>query len=216
MAARMKDSGYIVAIDQGTTGTTAALVDAAGRMIWKTTEEIAQIYPRPGWVEHDPDEIFQTCLATVEELLEETEISPRQIAALGITDQRETTLVWERDSGKPVTNAIVWQCRRTAELCEAMKARGLEPTVREKTGLPIDAYFSATKLRWILDNIENGQRRAEQGELIFGTVDTWLIWNLTNGTVHATDITNASRTMMFNIGEIGWNRAILADLDIPS
>ena len=212
----MTHSGYIVAMDQGTTGTTAVLADAAGRMVWKVTQEIAQIYPRPGWVEHDPGEIFQSCLATVEELLEETEIDPRQVAALAITNQRETTLVWERDSGKPVTNAIVWQCRRTAELCEAMKARGMEPAVKAKTGLPIDAYFSATKLRWILDNVENGQRRAEQGELAFGTVDAWLMWNLTNGTVHATDVTNASRTMMLNIRELAWDHDVLADLDIPS
>ena len=215
MGHNMTESGYIVAVDQGTTGTTAALVDSAGRLVWKVTEEITQIYPRPGWVEHDPEEIFGSCLETIEELLEETEVSPRQIAALGIANQRETAVVWERDSGKPVTNAIVWQCRRTAPLCEAMKARGMEGPVKKKTGLPVDAYFSGTKLRWILDNVPDGQRRAERGELLFGTVDSWLLWNFSNGTTHATDATNASRTMLFGIDALAWDDELLRDLDIP-
>jgi glycerol kinase len=209
-------SGYILSIDQGTTGTTAILVDGSGRMLWSASREIAQIFPRPGWVEHDPVELFESCMEVVDELLEETETSPRQIEAIGITNQRETTVVWERDSGRPVTNAVVWQCRRTAALCDALKARGLEVDFRERTGLPIDAYFSGTKVRWILDNIPEGQRRAEAGELAFGTVDSWLLWNLTNGLTHATDVTNASRTMLFNTGTLRWDSKLLDHLDIPT
>ena len=200
----MAQSGYILAVDQGTTGTTAMLVDGAGGVVWQAYEEITQIYPRPGWVEHDPDEIFQSCVNVIDELLEETEISPRQIAALGITNQRETTIVWERATGRAVHNAIVWQCRRTAGICDELNAAGLEDAIRAKTGLPIDAYFSATKARWLLDNIPDGQRRAEAGELAFGTVDSWLLWNFTNGTLHATDISNASCTMLYNIGALEW------------
>ena len=212
----MAKSGYILSIDQGTTGTTAVLVDGSGRMLWSASREIAQIFPRPGWVEHDPIELFESCMAVVDELLEETEISPRQIEAIGITNQRETTVVWERDSGRPVANAVVWQCRRTAALCDALKAQGLEADFRDRTGLPIDAYFSGTKVRWILDNIPDGQRRAEAGELAFGTVDSWLLWNLTNGLTHATDVTNASRTMLFNTGTLRWDSNLLDHLDIPT
>ncbi len=212
----MNQAGYILAIDQGTTGTTAILVDGSGKPLWQATHDIAQIYPRPGWVEHAPEELFGSCMAAIEELLEESEVSPRQVRALGIANQRETTLVWERATGRPVSNAIVWQCRRTAPLCEALKAEGLEADVRAKTGLPIDAYFSATKIRWILDSIPDGQRRAEAGELLFGTVDSWLLWNLTNGTTHATDATNASRTMLFNINTLAWDADLLAELDIPA
>ena len=212
---RLKQPGYILAIDQGTTSTTAALVDGSGRPLWTAREELPQVYPKPGWVEHDPEDIFLSCMAAVEELLEETEVDPRQVRALGIANQRETTVVWERDTGRPVCNAIVWQCRRTAPLCDAMKARGLEDTVRRKTGLPIDAYFSGTKLRWILDNTPHGQRRAEAGELLFGTVDSWLMWKLTNGALHATDVTNASRTMLFNIDTLSWDEELMEELDIP-
>ena len=208
-------AGYILSIDQGTTGTTAILVDASGRVLWRVSREIAQIYPRPGWVEHDPAELFESCLEVVDELLEETETGPRQIEALGITNQRETTVVWERETGRPVANAVVWQCRRTAALCDAMRARGLESTVRERTGLPIDAYFSATKVRWLLDNVPYGQSRAEAGELLFGTVDSWLLWNLTNGLTHATDVTNASRTMLFDTGALSWDRGLMDALDVP-
>ncbi len=208
-------AGYILSIDQGTTGTTAILVDASGRVLWRVSREIAQIYPRPGWVEHDPAELFESCLEVVDELLEETETGPRQIEALGITNQRETTVVWERETGRPVANAVVWQCRRTAALCDAMRARGLESTVRERTGLPIDAYFSATKVRWLLDNVPDGQSRAEAGELLFGTVDSWLLWNLTNGLTHATDVTNASRTMLFDTGALSWDRGLMDALDVP-
>ena len=195
----MPASGYILAIDQGTTGTTALLVDGSGRVVWQSYREIRQIYPQPGWVEHDPNDIFDSVIETVDDLLEATEVGPRQINSIGITNQRETTIIWERDSGRPVSNAIVWQCRRTAPLCDELKARGLEADVAEKTGLPIDAYFPATKIRWILDRIPDGQRRAESGQLAFGTVDTWLLWNLTNGTVHATDVSNASCSMLYNI-----------------
>ena len=211
----MPPSGYILAIDQGTTGTTALLVDGSGRVVWQAYQEITQIYPQPGWVEHNPNEIFDSVMETVEELLEATEISPRQLIAIGITNQRETTIVWERSTGRPVSNAIVWQCRRTAPLCDALMARGLEEDVAEKTGLPIDAYFPATKIRWILDHIPDGQQRAENGELAFGTVDTWLLWNLTNGTLHATDVTNASRSMLYNIDTLEWDPDLLEALDIP-
>ena len=212
----MSVSGYILAIDQGTTGTTALLVDGSGRVVWQSYREITQIYPQPGWVEHDPSDIFDSVIETVDELIEATEIHPRQINAIGITNQRETTVVWERSTGKPVSNAIVWQCRRTAPLCDALKARGLEAEVAEKTGLPIDAYFPATKIRWILDNIPDGQHRAESGELAFGTVDTWLLWQLTNGTVHATDVTNASRSMLYNINRLEWDTDLLDALEIPA
>lgn len=211
----MAQSGYVLAIDQGTTGTTAILVDGAGQVVWQAQQEIEQYYPYSGWVEHNPEELFGSCMAVIEELLEETEISIRQVRALGITNQRETTIVWDRRTGRPVNKAIVWQCRRTAPLCEALKAQGLEDEVRAKTGLPIDAYFSATKIRWILDSIQDGQRRAEAGELAFGTVDSWLLWNFTNGGIHATDVTNASRTMLFNINSLSWDSDLLEELDIP-
>ena len=211
----MPPSGYILAIDQGTTGTTALLVDGSGRVVWQAYQEITQIYPQPGWVEHNPNEIFESVTETVEDLLESTEISPRQLIAIGIANQRETTIIWERSTGRPVSNAIVWQCRRTAPLCDALMARGLEEDVAEKTGLPIDAYFPATKIRWILDHIPDGQQRAENGELAFGTVDTWLLWNLTNGTLHATDVTNASRSMLYNIDTLEWDPDLLEALDIP-
>jgi len=208
-------SGYILALDQGTTGTTAILVDGSGKVLWRTYQEIEQIYPHPGWVEHNPEELFGSCMAVVEELLEETEVSVGQIQGIGITNQRETALVWDRRTGTALSNAVVWQCRRTAPLCDALKAQGLEEDVRDKTGLPIDAYFSGTKVRWILDNIPEGQRRAEAGELAFGTVDSWLLWNLTNGTVHATDVTNAARTMLYNINTLEWDDDLLSELDIP-
>ena len=211
----MAKSGYILALDQGTTGTTAVVVDASGKTLWGAGQEMSQIYPRPGWVEQDPEEMFQSSMAVIEEVLDETEIRPQQIEAVGIANQRETAIVWERESGQPVMNAIVWQCRRTAPVCEAMKARGLEGAVRSKTGLPIDAYFSGTKIRWILDNVREGQLRAEAGDLLFGSVDSWLLWKLTNGTVHATDPTNASRTMLFNIDSLDWDDGLLRELDIP-
>jgi glycerol kinase len=211
----MERSGYILALDQGTTGTTAILLDPFGSIICQAHREITQHYPNPGWVEHSPEEIFGSCMAVIEEVLEEAEASPRQVRAMGIANQRETTIIWDRDTGRPVTNAIVWQCRRTVPLSEALKAQGWEADVRARTGLPIDPYFSATKIRWILDHIPEGQRRAERGELAFGTVDSWLIWNLTNGGLHVTDVTNASRTMLFNINTLRWDPDLLAELDIP-
>ena len=212
----MTPGGYVLSIDQGTTGTTALLVDTTGRVIWRSQVEITQIYPQPGWVEHDPNELFDSCMAAVDDLLEETEIDPRQLLAIGITNQRETTVVWDRHTGEPAANAIVWQCRRTAPMCDTMKARGLEPAVRKKTGLPIDAYFSGTKLRWLLDNVADGQARAERGDLLFGTVDSWLIWKLTGGSIHATDVTNASRTMLMNLDALSWDPDLLDEFNVPS
>ena len=211
----MTESGYIIALDQGTTGTTAMLIDATGSPLWIASREIRQIYPRPGWVEHDPVELFESCLDVIEELLETAETHPRAIVGLGLANQRETLVMWDRRTGEPVSNAIVWQCRRTAELCDDLKSRGYEDEVRRKTGLPIDAYFTGTKIRWLLDEIPNGQRRAEAGELACGTVDSWLLWNFTNKLVHATDVTNASRTMLFNIDSFDWDDYLLSMLDVP-
>ena len=211
----MAESGYIIALDQGTTGTTAVLVDGSGRPVWSVSQEIEQIYPKPGWVEHNPAELFESCVEVAAELLEEMEVHPRAVRAIGITNQRETALVWDRATGEPVMNAIVWQCRRTVPLCQSMVSRGLEPMVREKTGLPIDPYFSATKFRWILDAIPYGQARAEAGELACGTVDSWLVWQFTNGTTHITDVTNASRTMLFNIHTLDWDPDLLDEFAIP-
>ena len=211
----MKESGYIVALDQGTTGTTGMLIDATGAPLWTVSREIRQMYPRPGWVEHDPVELFESCLEVIEELLEAFEAHPRSIVGIGIANQRETLVMWDRRTGEPVSNAIVWQCRRTAELCDELKGRGYEAAVRQKTGLPIDAYFTGTKIRWLLDEVPDGQRRAERGELACGTVDSWLIWNFTNKLVHATDVTNASRTMLFNIDSLDWDDELLAMLNVP-
>jgi glycerol kinase len=211
----MTDKGYILAIDQGTTGSTALLFNAEGQEISRSYREIRQIYPEPGWVEHDPLEILQSCITVADEVIQKTNIPFSMVKGLGITNQRETTIVWDRNTGKPVYNAIVWQCRRTAELCDELKQKGMEQTIKEKTGLPIDAYFSATKIRWILDNIPDGQQYAENGELLCGTVDTWLIWNLTGGKVHITDYSNASRTMLFNIYTLNWDKDLLKLLSIP-
>ncbi len=211
----MTTDSYVLAIDQGTTGTAALLVDAEGRVIARVRREIRQIYPQPGWVEHDPEELFQSSVAVVKEALAQANVPLSAVRGIGITNQRETTVVWEKATGRPVANAIVWQCRRTAPLCEALKSLGLEAKVREKTGLPIDAYFSATKLRWLLHNTPNGQRRAERGDLLFGTVDTWLAWRLTGGAAHVTDYSNASRTMLYNIGAREWDAELLATLKLP-
>jgi glycerol kinase len=211
----MADKNHILAIDQGTTGSTALLFDKDGRVLSSAYRELHQVYPRPGWVEHDPKELLSTSLAVAREALEKAGVGPSDVCGIGITNQRETTVVWDRHTGEPVCNAIVWQCRRTAPLCEEMKRRGMAGSIREKTGLIIDAYFSATKLRWILDHSPPGQHRAEQGDLLFGTVDSWLVWNLTGGAVHVTDYTNASRTMLFNIHTLQWDRELLSALDIP-
>jgi glycerol kinase len=206
----------VLALDQGTTSSRAILFDAAGRAVATAQKEFAQIYPRPGWVEHDPMEIWGTQSGVAREVLETTGVRPGQVAAIGITNQRETTLVWDRATGRPVHNAIVWQCRRTAGICDELKAQGLEPYIRENTGLVADAYFSATKLKWILDQVPGARERARNGELLFGTVDTWLIWNLTRGRVHVTDYSNASRTMLFNIKTLEWDPALLEALSIPA
>ena len=207
---------YIMALDAGTTSNRAILFDKSGRIVSVAQREFTQIYPKPGWVEHDANEIWSSMLGVAVETMAKAGASPEDIAGIGITNQRETTIVWDRETGEPVYNAIVWQCRRTAEYCDSLKAKGLEETIRLKTGLVIDAYFSATKLRWILENVPGARARAEKGELLFGTVDTWLIWKLTKGRVHVTDYSNASRTMMFNIVDLKWDEDILAELGIPA
>lgn len=206
---------YILSLDQGTTSSRALLFDKEGKDVGKAQKEFTQIYPKPGWVEHDPMELWGTQIGVAKEVLERTGIRPHEIAAIGIANQRETTLVWEKSTGKPIYNAIVWQCRRTADICDDLKARGLENYIRENTGLLIDAYFSGTKIKWILDHVEGARAKAEKGELLFGTVDTWIIWNLTRGEVHVTDYSNASRTMLFNIKGLVWDKKILNELDIP-
>ena len=211
----MPGKNYILAMDQGTTGSAALLFDGKGQAVSQGYREIRQIYPEPGWVEHDPQELFQSSLAAAEEAVKKAYIPFSEVLTVGITNQRETAIVWDRHTGHPVYNAIVWQCRRTASLCEELKRKGMEQRVRQKTGLPVDAYFSATKIRWILDNIPQGQSRAEQGDLAFGTVDSWLIWNLTRGKIHITDYSNASRTMLFNIHTLQWDKELLDMLNIP-
>jgi len=211
----MAAKSYILVIDQGTTGSAALLFDESGQVVSSADREIRQIYPQPGWVEHDPVEIFQTSLAVANEAMKTAGVSASQVKGLGITNQRETTVVWDRRTGKPVSNAVVWQCRRTAHICEDLKQQGMVEPVRDKTGLLIDAYFSGTKLRWILDNVPDGQRRAENGDFLFGTVDSWLVWNLTGGAVHITDYSNASRTMLFNINNLEWDKELLTSLNIP-
>ena len=206
---------YVLALDQGTTSSRAILFDRHGKSAGVAQKEFTQIYPKPGWVEHDAMEIWGTQSGVARELLETSGVRPEEIAAIGITSQRETTVVWEKATGKPIYNAIVWQCRRTAAICDELKAQGLEDYVRENTGLVIDAYFSGTKVKWILDNVPGARERAKKGELLFGNIDTWLIWNLTRGKVFVTDYTNASRTMLFNIKELCWDEKILGILDIP-
>ena len=207
---------YIVALDQGTTSSRAIIFDHDQNIVALSQKEFQQIYPQTGWVEHDPMEIWATQYGVLQEAMIKAGITLDDVAGIGITNQRETTIVWEKDSGKPVYNAIVWQCRRTAELCDQLKADGWTDYIQENTGLVIDAYFSATKIRWILDHIPNGQQRAEQGELLFGTVDSWLIWNLTGGGVHVTDYTNASRTMLYNIKNLAWDEKLLQLFNIPA
>lgn len=206
---------YIMALDAGTTSNRCILFNAKGEICSMAQKEFTQIFPRPGWVEHDADEIWETQLSVCREALAKIGAKADDIAALGITNQRETTVVWDKNTGKPVCNAIVWQCRRTAEYCDSLKEKGLVDAVRQKTGLVIDAYFSGTKVRWILENVPGVRERAEKGEVIFGNVDCWLMWKLSKGKVHKTDYSNASRTMLFNIKEIKWDDDILAELDIP-
>lgn len=206
---------YVMAFDAGTTSSRAILFDHAGQIVSEAQQEFPQIYPKPGWVEHNPMDIWNTQLTVAKQAISAAEASPDDIAAIGITNQRETTIVWEKATGKPIMNGIVWQDRRTAAICDAMKAKGLTDYVRENTGLVIDAYFSGTKIKWMLDNIPGARKKAERGELLFGTVDTWLIWNLTGGKVHVTDYSNASRTLLFNIKKVDWDETLLTELDIP-
>ncbi|MDD5288248.1 MAG: glycerol kinase GlpK [Dehalococcoidales bacterium] len=210
----MPKESYILAIDEGTTGTTSLLINHDGHVVSKAYEEVHPLYPQPGWVEQDAEELLQKAIAVAQVVIQKAGIEASQVKGIGITNQRETTIVWDRQTGKPVSNAIVWQCRRTASMCEELKQKGFEKLVRDNTGLIIDAYFSATKLRWILDHIPYGQKRAEKGELMFGTVDCWLVWNLTGG-AHVTDYSNAARTMLFNINTLQWDEELLAMLNIP-
>ncbi|MFT4645627.1 MAG: glycerol kinase [Planctomycetota bacterium] len=206
---------YILSIDQGTTSSRAILFDSFGNIKFTSQREFEQHFPENGWVEHDPMEIWETQLAVVKNVIDFASSSPADIAAIGITNQRETTVVWDKNTGKPIYNAIVWQDRRTADFCDKMKEDGLEEYVKETTGLVIDSYFSGTKLKWILDNVEGARAKAENGELLFGTIDTWLVWKLTNGALHVTDYSNASRTLMFNINTLQWDKKLLEVLDIP-
>ena len=208
-------SKYIISLDQGTTSSRCIIFARGGKIVSSSQKEFTQYYPHKGWVEHDAAEILETQLFTAKDALKKADISPKDIAAIGITNQRETVIVWDKATGKPICPAIVWQCRRTAELCDSLKGKGLTEHIRQKTGLVIDAYFSATKLAWILDNIDGARERAKRGEILFGTVDTWLIWNLTGGKVHATDFSNASRTMLFNINTLEWDDELLSLFDIP-
>lgn len=206
---------YILSFDAGTTSSRAIIFNKKGQIINVAQKELQQIYPKAGWVEHDPMEIWASQSGVAREVLEMSAIRPDQIVGIGITNQRETTLVWDKNTGKPVYNAIVWQCRRTASYCERLKEKGWIDKIRDKTGLVLDAYFSATKIAWILDNVEGAREKAERGDLLFGTVDTWLVWNLTRGKVHVTDYSNASRTMLFNIKDLKWDDEILEVLNIP-
>jgi glycerol kinase len=204
-----------MALDQGTTSSRCIIFDRRGEAAGMAQREFGQIYPRDGWVEHDPMDIWSTQINVAQEAMLKSGLTYRDIAAVGITNQRETTIVWDRVSGEPVCNAIVWQCRRTADFCNGLKAGGYEGWFHAKTGLVIDAYFSATKIRWILDNVPGARGRAEAGRLLFGTVDSWLIWRLTGGRAHVTDYSNASRTMLFNIRTLDWDDEILDLLEIP-
>ena len=209
----MKD--LVLALDQGTTSSRAILFDAAGAQVASAQQEFPQLFPRPGWVEHDPEAIWSSQIETARSVIARAGVAPERLAAIGITNQRETTLIWDRRTGAPLYNAIVWQCRRTAALCDQLKAEGFDDLVRERTGLVLDAYFSGTKLAWLLDHVPQARARAERGELAFGTVDTYLIWRLTGGRVHVTDVSNASRTLLFDIHKLAWDDDILARLGIP-
>ncbi|MBL8143397.1 MAG: glycerol kinase GlpK, partial [Acidobacteria bacterium] len=207
---------YILALDQGTTSSRAILFDHAGTIAGVAQREFQQIFPQPGWVEHDPQEIWATQIAVATEALGRAHLRPRDIAAIGITNQRETTIVWNRETGHPLYNAIVWQDRRTAEFCDRLRADGHAEDIRARTGLVLDAYFSGSKIRWILDNVDGARALANAGKLAFGTVDTWLVWKLTSGDVHITDVSNASRTLLFNIHTLQWDEDLLRLFDIPA
>ncbi|HWP43601.1 MAG TPA: glycerol kinase GlpK, partial [Blastocatellia bacterium] len=206
---------YVLALDQGTTSSRAILFDRSGRPLYTAQQEFEQLYPQPGWVEHRPEDIWLSQLAAAQRLLRESAVRPDQVAAIGITNQRETTIIWDRETGEPIHNAIVWQCRRTAEDCDRLRSEGLSDLFQQRTGLVIDAYFSGTKVRWLLDNLPGARELAAQGRLAFGTIDSWLIWKLTAGRVHATDPSNASRTLLYNIERGEWDDELLAALDVP-
>jgi len=207
---------FVVAIDQGTTGTTVLVFDRRGRVVGRAYSEFTQHYPKPGWVEHDAEEIWRVSLRVLRQACRRAGARGRDVVALGITNQRETTVVWDRRTGRPVHRALVWQDRRTAAMCEALRARGAEPLVRRKTGLVLDPYFSGTKLSWLLSNVKGAAERARRGELCFGTIDSWLVWKLTGGSVHATDPTNASRTLLYDIHARDWDRELCDLLAVPS
>lgn len=206
---------YILALDQGTTSSRAILFNRKGEVVHIAQKEFTQYFPQPGWVEHNPNEIWGSILAVIATVLSEAAVEPKQIAAIGITNQRETTVVWDKQTGQPIYNAIVWQSRQTAQICEQLKQAGYDEVFREKTGLLIDAYFSGTKVKWILDHVAGAREKAERGELLFGTIDTWLTWKLSGGKVHVTDYSNASRTLMFNIYEQRWDDELLGILQVP-
>lgn len=207
---------YILSLDQGTTGTRAVIFNAKGRIISWAYKEIRQYYPKPGWVEHDPDELWASCKTVIRQALLKGKINPKALAAIGITNQRETTVLWDRRTSKPFHRAIVWQCRRSADICNRLKLKGYSREFKQKTGLVIDPYFSGTKLRWLFDNIHGLKTQADKGKVCFGTVDSWLVWKLTSGKTHATDVTNASRTLLFNIRKLKWDKDILNILNMPS
>ncbi|AXN32978.1 glycerol kinase GlpK [Vibrio coralliilyticus] len=211
----MTEQKYIVALDQGTTSSRAVVLDHDANIVSVSQREFTQIYPEAGWVEHDPMEIYATQSSVLVEALGKSGIRSDEVAGIGITNQRETTIVWNKETGKPIYNAIVWQCRRTAAICEDLKQRDLEEYIQENTGLVLDPYFSGTKIKWILDNVEGAREDAAAGKLLFGTVDTWLVWKMTQGRVHVTDYTNASRTMLFNINTLQWDEKLLKEMDIP-
>ncbi|WP_261303879.1 glycerol kinase GlpK [Paenibacillus andongensis] len=207
---------YVLSLDQGTTSSRAILFDKSGAIMGVTQKEFTQIYLKPGWIEHNAEEIWETQLEVLKEVLIQNHVHPHQIAAIGITNQRETAVVWDKLTGKLVYNAIVWQSRQTMDICNELKEKGFDPKVRQKTGLLIDAYFSGTKVKWILDNVQGAREKADNGQLLFGTIDTWLIWKLTDGKVHVTDYSNASRTMMYNIHELQWDQELLNMLNVPA
>lgn len=209
-------SKYILALDQGTTSSRAILFDQKGNIAGVAQQEFTQIFPKPGWVEHNANEIWQTQLKVAQDVLKNRKIAPAEVAAIGITNQRETTVVWNRHTGEPIHNAIVWQDRRTASICDTLKKDGMEPYVRKETGLVIDAYFSGTKVKWMLDHVPGVRKAAEKGDLLFGTIDTWLVWKLTGGKAHLTDYSNASRTMLYNIRSLKWDKEMLTALSIPA
>lgn len=209
------DKKYVLSIDQGTTSTRAIIFDKNTRIMGSGQKEFEQIFPKPGWVEHNANDIWASVLAVIAEALATANISSSEIAAIGLTNQRETTVIWDKHTGQPIYNAIVWQSRQTSEICDDLKARGYQDFFYKKTGLILDAYFSATKIQWILNHVEGARQRAERGDLLFGTIDTWILWKLTDGKVHVTDYSNASRTMLFNIYDLKWDKEILSLLDIP-